>query len=146
MTKFTGPKEELIVLIYRFSYFFRKIKPLAVLISYINSIIFSIDISPFAIIGKNFRINHGLGTVIGPCVIGDNVNIKQGVTIGNKKNGIQKFPRIGNNVNIYANAMILGDIKIGNNVIIGAMCFIDKDIPNNSVVYNKRDLVIRKIK
>lgn len=146
METITSPKDELIVFIYRVSYFFRGIKPLAVLISYINSMLFGIDISPFAKIGKNFKVNHGVGTVIGPCKIGDNFNIKHNVTIGNKENGVQKFPVIGNNVIIYTNSIVLGDIKVGNNVIIGAGSFVDKNIPSNSIVYNKKDLVIRKIK
>ena len=83
-------------------------------------------------IGKGFKINHGVGTVIGArCKIGENCMIHQNCTIGDRKGG---RPTIGNNVIIYAGAMILGDISIGDNCIIGANSVVTKSCPPNSIL------------
>lgn len=81
---------------------------------------------------------HPVGIVIGVKVkMGMNCEIYQNVTIGTKetsdfKNG--KYPEIGNNVIIYPNSLIIGDIKIGENSIIGAGSVVLNDVPPNSVV------------
>ena len=83
-----------------------------------------IDIHPAATIGEYFTIDHGTGVVIGAtAIIGNNVKIYQGVTLGAKSfpldengnpiKGIPRHPIIGNNVIIYSNASILGRITIG---------------------------------
>ncbi len=96
-----------------------------------------IDIHPGAKIGKNLFIDHGMGVVIGEtCIIGDNVIIYQGVTLGatgNEKK-FKRHPTIGSNVLIGSGAKVLGDIKIGNNVKIGAGSVVLKNVPNNSTV------------
>lgn len=101
-----------------------------------------IDINPGAQIGKSFFIDHGTGIVIGEtAVIGNNVKIYQGVTLGalsledgHKLKDIKRHPTIGNNVTIYANATILGgDTYIGDNSVIGGGVFITKSVSNNSV-------------
>ncbi len=107
-----------------------------------------IDIHPGAEIGHYFFIDHGTGVVIGETsVIGDNVRIYQGVTLGalslqnaqelkNKK----RHPTIKNNVIIYANASILGgDTVIGNNVVIGGNVFITSSIEDNKIVSFEKD-------
>ncbi len=103
-----------------------------------------IDIHPGAQIGKNFFIDHGTGIVIGKTtVIGDNVKIYQGVTLGalSLKEGrelreVKRHPTIGNKVVIYANATILGgDTVIGDGVIIGGGTFITKSVEENTQVY-----------
>ncbi len=103
-----------------------------------------IDIHPGAQIGKNFFIDHGTGIVIGETtVIGDNVKIYQGVTLGalSLKEGrelreVKRHPTIGNKVVIYANATILGgDTVIGDGVIIGGGTFITKSVEENTQVY-----------
>ena len=92
-----------------------------------------IDIHPGATIGKYFFIDHGTGIVIGETtVIGDNVKIYQGVTLGGlstrkgqQLKGVKRHPTIGDNVTIYSNTSILGgDTVIGNNVVIGGNAFI----------------------
>ena len=104
-----------------------------------------IDIHPGATIGKSFFIDHGTGVVIGETsVIGDNVKLYQGVTLGAlsfPKNGCgvllrdtKRHPTVGNNVTIYANATILGDITIGDNSTIASNAWIKEDIPANSRV------------
>jgi len=102
-----------------------------------------IDIHPGATIGKSFFIDHGTGIVIGETtVIGNNVKIYQGVTLGavstrggQKLSGKKRHPTIEDNVTIYAGASILGgDTVIGENTIIGGNSFITKSIPANTRV------------
>jgi serine O-acetyltransferase len=105
-----------------------------------------IDIHPGAKIGNYFFIDHGTGVVIGETsVIGDWVRIYQDVTLGvlhfekEKEGEIKKeykrHPDIGNNVVIGAGAKILGPVKIGNHVNIGANSWITEDIPDYTSVF-----------
>ncbi|HEB0945523.1 TPA: serine acetyltransferase [Enterobacter cloacae] len=105
------------------------------------SLRYGIEIALDAKIGAGMKINHGYGIVIRPeCIIGKNLNIRHGVTIGRKANGDSHgLTVIGNNVDIGAHACIIGDVRIGDNVTIGATTFINKNIPENSLVYNRRD-------
>lgn len=107
-----------------------------------------IDIHPNATIGRYFTIDHGTGVVIGAtCVIGDNVKIYQGVTLGAKSfplddagnpiKGIPRHPIIGNNVVIYANATVLGRIKIGDGCVIGANMWVTDDMEAETVKTKK---------
>lgn len=102
-----------------------------------------IDIHPGATIGKYFFIDHGTGVVIGETsVIGDNVKIYQGVTIGalstrggQKLSGMKRHPTIEDNVTIYAGASVLGgETVIGKNAVIGGNAFITSSIPANTKV------------
>ena len=95
-----------------------------------------IEIQTAATIGKNLFIDHGMGVVIGEtCVIGVNVTLFHGVTLGGtgKEKG-KRHPTIGNNVFIGSGAKILGNITIGNNVKIGANSVILESIPDNVTV------------
>ena len=103
-----------------------------------------IDIHPNARIGRYFTIDHGTGVVIGAtCVIGDNVKIYQGVTLGAKSfpldaegnpiKGIPRHPIIGNNVVIYANATVLGRITIGDGCVIGANMWVTEDMQADTI-------------
>lgn len=117
-----------------------------------------IDIHPGAKIGSGFFIDHGTGVVIGEtCVIGENVKIYQGVTLGalsfeknangNPIKGIKRHPNVGDNVIIYAGATILGgDTTIGSNSEIGGNVWLIHSVPPNSKVYNRqpRPLIKRK--
>ena len=107
-----------------------------------------IDIHPGATIGKYFCIDHGTGIVVGETsIIGNNVKVYQGVTIGalstrggQKLAGKKRHPTIGDNVTIYAGASILGgDTVIGENAIIGGNTFITCSIAANTRV-NIRNL------
>ncbi|MBN2656318.1 MAG: hypothetical protein JXR86_04600 [Spirochaetales bacterium] len=83
-------------------------------------------------IGRNFRIDHQNGIVIsGYAVFGDNCVIRNGVTVGLKNVEDPAAPVIGHNVDIGAGAKILGRIKIGDNVKIGANSVVICDIPDN---------------
>ena len=98
-----------------------------------------IDIHPGAEIGESFFIDHGTGVVIGAtCIIGNNVKIYQGVTLGAKSfpldengnpiKGIPRHPIIEDNVVIYANATILGRVTIGEGCVVGANEWITEDM------------------
>ena len=99
-----------------------------------------IDIHPGATIGKNFFIDHGTGVVIGETtVIGDNVKIYQGATLGALSfakdergrviKGGKRHPTIEDDVTIYAEATILGDIVIGKGAVIGGNVWIKESVP-----------------
>ena len=85
-------------------------------------------------LGRRVRIDHFSGIIIsGDAVIGDDVIIRNGVTIGLKYTGKRGSPIIGNRVDIGAGAKILGKIHVGDDVIIGANAVVVKDIPQNSL-------------
>lgn len=89
-------------------------------------------ISPSCHIGEGIKMPHPMNIVIGSdAIIGNNVTIYHGVTIGQNKG---KFPIIGDNVIIYADAKVIGNVKVGNNVVIGANSVVTHDIPDNKVV------------
>lgn len=102
-----------------------------------------IDIHPGATIGKYFFIDHGTGIVIGETtVIGDNVKIYQGVTLGalstrggQKLKNQKRHPTILDNVTIYSGASILGgETVVGKDVVVGGNAFITKSIPDGTRV------------
>lgn len=93
-------------------------------------------------IGKGFKINHGVGSVIGArCRIGDNCTIHQNCTLGDRNGG---RPTIGDNVTIYAGSMILGNISIGDNTIIGANSVVTESCPANSVLVGTPARIIKR--
>ncbi|RKY42258.1 MAG: serine O-acetyltransferase [Candidatus Makaraimicrobium thalassicum] len=95
-----------------------------------------IEIHPGARIGRGFFIDHGMGVVIGEtAIIGDNVTLFQGVTLGGtgKEKG-KRHPTLGSNVVVGAGAKILGDITVGNNVMVGANAVVLRDVPDSSTV------------
>ncbi len=108
-----------------------------------------IDIHPGAEIGSGFFIDHGTGVVIGAtCIIGNDVKIYQGVTLGARSfpkcekghviKGIERHPIIGDRVTIYSGATILGRVHIGADAVIGGNVWITEDVPANSHVMQRR--------
>jgi serine O-acetyltransferase len=95
-----------------------------------------IDIHPGATIGRSFFIDHGTGVVIGgTAIVGDNVTLYQGVTLGGTSlQHTKRHPTLGNNVSVGAGANILGDITIGDNAKIGANSVVVRDVPPNATV------------
>lgn len=84
-------------------------------------------------IGKGLKINHGIGTVVGSrTIVGEHVLLHHQVTIGEKNGGRAS---LGNNVTVYPGSIIVGDILIGDNSIIGANVFVDKNCPQNSKIF-----------
>jgi serine O-acetyltransferase len=110
-----------------------------------------IDIHPGAKIGNNFCIDHGTGIVIGEtCVIGNNVKIYQGVTLGalsvskDKMNAV-RHPRIGDNVVIYSGATILGgQTHIGHDSTIGGNVWLTESIEPFTVMYYKSEVITKQ--
>lgn len=105
-----------------------------------------IDIHPGATIGREFFIDHGTGVVIGEtAIIGDRVRLYQGVTLGGLRPekgqeiaGTKRHPTIGNDVVIFANAIILGgDTVIGDGCTIGGSVFLTSSVPANTFVVIK---------
>ena len=95
-----------------------------------------IEIHPGATIGKGFFIDHGNGVIIGEtAIIGDNVTLYQGVTLGGtgKEKG-KRHPTIGDNVMISAGAKVLGSFTVGENSKIGAGSVVLQEVPPNSTV------------
>lgn len=112
-----------------------------------------IDINPGAGIGKNFFIDHGTGIVIGETsIIGDNVKIYQGVTLGalapaagQSLRGKKRHPTIEDNVTIYAEATILGDVVIGRGAVVGGNVWLRESVPAGVTVTTANpDLVYRE--
>lgn len=104
-----------------------------------------IEIHPGATIGKGLFIDHGHGVVIGEtAIVGDNVTLYQGVTLGGtgKENG-KRHPTIGNNVMISAGAKILGSFTIGENSKIGAGSVVLSEVPPNSTVVGVPGRVVK---
>lgn len=119
---------------YRVAHFFWKIKLklIARIISNIGRMFTGVEIHPAAQIGRNFIIDHGSGIVIGETsVVGDNVLIYHGVTLGGTGNdsSSKRHPSVCDNVMIAAGAKILGNIKIGFGAKVGANAVVLKDVP-----------------
>ena len=105
-----------------------------------------IEIHPGARIGKGFFIDHGSGVIIGETtIIGDNVTLYQGVTLGGtgKEKG-KRHPTIGDNVMISAGAKVLGSFTIGENSKIGAGSVVLKAVLPNSTVVGVPGHVVKK--
>lgn len=95
-------------------------------------------------IGEGLYIGHACGIIINPnAVIGKNVNIAQGVTIGQENRGKRKgTPTIGDKVWIGANAVVVGNIKIGDDVLIAPNSFVNFDVPAHSIVVGNPGKII----
>ena len=105
-------------------------------LSQLARLITGIEIHPGASIGRRLFIDHGMGVVIGETtIIGDDVTLYQGVTLGGtgKEHG-KRHPTLGNNVVVGAGAKILGNIMVGENCRIGAGSVVLRDVPDNSTV------------
>lgn len=107
-----------------------------------------IEIHPGATIGRRVFIDHGMGVVIGETtIIGDDVLIYQGVTLGGtgKEKG-KRHPTIGNNVVVGAGAKVLGNIMIGDNSRIGAGSVVIDDVPLYSTVVGIPGRIVKRVK
>ena len=104
-----------------------------------------IDIHPGATLGRGIFIDHGTGVVIGEtAVLGDNVRIYQGVTLGAVSfpqnacgvliKGLRRHPTIGSNVTIYSGASVLGDVTIGDDSVIGGNVWLTESLPQGTKI------------
>jgi len=135
LTSYPGIKA---VLLYRISHFFWKLGMPYVprYLSEMSRQLTGIEIHPGADIGNEFFIDHGGGVVIGETsIIGNNVTIFQGVVLGGvSMDPVKRHPTLGNNIVVGTGAKLLGPIKIGDNVRIGANSVVVNNVPPNSVV------------
>ena len=124
----------------------KKLNFLAKFFVWLNYALFNSYIPSSCLIGKGSKFAYGgIGVVIhSKAVIGQRVLIGQGITIGRKlsPNGV---PIIGDDVYISAGSRILGDIKIGSNVIIGANSVVIHDIPDNTIVAGAPAKVVKHV-
>lgn len=118
----------------------RRWRFLARLVSQLARFLTGIEIHPGATIGRRFFIDHGMGVVIGETtVIGDDVMLYHGVTLGGKapRNtppGTKRHPTLEDGVTVGAGAKVLGDITIGAWSAVGANAVVTKDAPPHSLV------------
>jgi serine O-acetyltransferase len=105
-----------------------------------------IEIHPGATIGKRFVIDHGMGVVIGEtAIIGDDVLMYHGVTLGGKENSaVDRHPIIGSHVVIGAGAKLIGRITIGDYCYVGANTVVTKDVPSGSTVVGQTGKILSK--
>ena len=98
---------------------------------------YGLEISPITSIGKGLYLGHAFNITINPkAVIGDWCNIHKGVLIGQENRGKRKgAPHIGNKVWIGINAVVVGNIKIGDDVLIAPNSYVNCDIPSHSIVF-----------
>ena len=107
---------------------------------------YGLEISVDAKIGESFYIGHPYNISIGlGAVIGDNVHIHKNCVVGVENRGKRKgIATIGNNVWIGINSVIVGKIKVGNDVLIAPNCYINFDVPDHSIVIGNPGKIIRK--
>ena len=112
-----------------------------------------VDIHPGASIGRSFCIDHGTGVVVGEtAVIGDEVKLYQGVTLGalsvaKSAAGTKRHPTIKNRVVIYANATVLGgETVVGNDSVVGGNVFLTNSVPPDSIVHQSSQVRIRRVR
>ena len=138
--------------VYRISHqlYLQDIKTLPRLLSEYAHSKTGIDIHPGAAIGKSFFIDHGTGIVVGETtIIGNNVKIYQGVTLGAlnvaKSNAsMKRHPTIKDNVIIYSGATILGgETVVGRDSVIGGNVWLTYSVPAHSIVYHKSEIKVR---
>ena len=112
-----------------------------------NEYKFGISVPYTSEIGPGLYIgHHGCIVVSGMATLGRNCNLSQGVTIGVKNRGTYTgAPRIGDSVYIGPGAKIIGAVKVGNNVAIGANCVVTHDVPDNSVIVGVPGRVISQL-
>jgi serine O-acetyltransferase len=110
-----------------FSFLYKVLKP-------VSEILTGIELPCEVTLGRRFRIDHFGGIVIsGDAVFGDDCVIRNGVTVGLKHTGSRGAPSLGNRVDVGAGAKILGPIRIGDDVLIGANAVVLIDVPSNSI-------------
>lgn len=137
------------IFFYRINHFlWRKchMKLIARFLSQVARFFTGIEIHPGATIGKGFFIDHGSGVIIGEtAIVGDNVTLYQGVTLGGtgKETG-KRHPTIGDNVMISAGAKIIGSFTVGENSKIGAGSVVLEEVPPNCTVVGVPGRVVKR--
>jgi serine O-acetyltransferase len=132
-----------VMVVYRFGNWRYKIRNRAIrvpfsfaykLLKVLSEILTGIELPCETKLGHRFRIDHFGGIIIsGDAVFGDDCIVRNGVTVGLRHTGQRGAPVIGNRVDIGAGAKILGSIRIGDDVAIGANAVVISDVPSNSI-------------
>ena len=142
---FFNPSLQL-TLMYRWSHFFSPRGRIGAVMTWalewLEMVLFGCLIACEAEIGHRFRIAHPTGIVIGKAKIGDNVVIWQNVTIGGigRVGEKKSWPVIDDNVRIFANAVVAGGIRIGEGSTLGALAFVNRDVPPHSLALTERTI------
>jgi len=115
-------------------------------ISQVTRFFTGVEIHPGASFGRGTFIDHGMGVVVGETtVVGDNVTLFQGVTLGGTGKGYGKrHPTIGDDVVIGCGARVLGNIRVGNDVRIGAGSVVVRDVPDDCTVIGVPGRIVRE--
>lgn len=124
-----------------------RLRLLGRLVSQVTRWVTGVEIHPGASIGHGFFIDHGMGVVIGETTeIGDYVTLFQGVTLGGtgKEKG-KRHPTLGNHVVVGSGAKVLGNIRIGDSVKIGANSVVLRSVPSNSTVTGIPGRIVKSI-
>lgn len=124
----------------------RRVPLIPRLLSHISRFLTGVEMHPGARIGSGFFIDHGMGVVVGETtIIGNNVTLFQGVTLGGtgKEKG-KRHPTLGNNIVVGVGAKVLGDIVIGDNTKIGANSVVLESVPPDSTVVGVPGRVVKQ--
>ena len=135
--------------LYRLSHFIwiSHAEYLSKVVASLNGFLTGASIHPSVTIGKDINFPHPIGVVIGAnVIIGNNVTIFQNTTIGKKGVGRHRtidkgVPKIGNKVSIGCGSAILGNIVIGDDIVVGANSVVSKNVPNHSTVCGVNQIV-----
>ena len=129
---------------YRISHwlYFHHMKLLSRFLDWTGRLLYSCFVPGQAQIGKNFKLAYwGLGVVVHiKTIMGDNCKLGQNVTIGGKGKGV---PVLLDNVYVGGGSFVVGGITLGNNVIVGANSFVDKNVPDNAIVAGAPAKILR---
>jgi serine O-acetyltransferase len=117
--------------------------PLAFRLFYLNKVLHGLDVYHDTELPPVFQFMHPLGTILGQAEYGNYFCVYQGCSVGCDEQGV--FPVIGEHVVLYAGASVIGRSRIGNNVVVGAnVMLLDRDVPDSKVVLGgASDLQIR---
>ena len=137
---FFSPRFAPVFLIRLAQYFgsYRLTRPIALLFSLLNVILFGIECTPRCDIGPGLFLPHTSGTVIGAVKVGSNVTIYQGVTLGAKQADLgfreELRPIVGDRVVLGAGAKVLGGVRIGDGAVVSANSLVLDDVPPGALV------------
>jgi putative colanic acid biosynthesis acetyltransferase WcaB len=116
-----------------------------VLYRLIVELILGVEIPAKTTIGPGLQIFHGQRVVVnGDAIIGKNAFLRNGVTIGNKTLGCG-LPKVGDNVSFGANTVLIGELTLGNNVIVGALPHMNKSFGSNLIIAGNPAYIIEKL-
>ena len=138
------------IICYRIAHFFTYNKilyiigsPIWLLYRFTFRWILGIDIPEKVSLGKGCQVCHGIGLIVHPrTVLGNNVKLHQNTTIGAAVSG-GRPPRIGNDVVVGANSVVLGEISIGDGAVIAAGSVVVNDVPENAIVAGNPAKIIK---